>query len=106
MILSDGLWLLSPAYDLLNVKIVIPADKDDFALLLGGKKKRQTRAYFEDFGKRLGLNTMQIRSVLKRLLKIETKSVELINKSFLSEELKLAYFNTISSQVERLKELT
>jgi serine/threonine-protein kinase HipA len=36
MYLSDMGWVLSPAYDLLNLKIVLPDDKDDTALLLGG----------------------------------------------------------------------
>jgi serine/threonine-protein kinase HipA len=31
-------WTLSPAYDLLNVKMILPKDKEDSALLLGGKK--------------------------------------------------------------------
>ena len=40
MWLSDIGWVLSPAYDLLNVKIILPKDDEDLALLLGGKKKK------------------------------------------------------------------
>ena len=39
MWLSDIGWVLSPAYDLINAKIILPKDKDDTALLFGGKKK-------------------------------------------------------------------
>ncbi len=38
MLLSEMGWVLSPFYDLLNVKIILPKDKEDMALLLGGKK--------------------------------------------------------------------
>ena len=39
MLLTDIGWALSPAYDLLNVKIILPKDKDNTALLFVGKKK-------------------------------------------------------------------
>ena len=32
--------LLSPAYDLLNVNLIYPKDKDDLALTLGGRKRK------------------------------------------------------------------
>ncbi len=40
MFLSNMGWVLSPFYDLLNVKLILPTDKDDIALMLGGKKKK------------------------------------------------------------------
>ncbi len=39
MLLTDIGWALSHAYDLLNIKIIFPKDKDDTALLFGGKRK-------------------------------------------------------------------
>jgi len=53
---SDQIWSLSPAYDLLSVKLVLPKDKEDTALLLGGKKKKISTAYFDRFGNVLQLN--------------------------------------------------
>ena len=50
MWLSDMGWMLSPAYDLLNVKLILPNDDDDTALLLGGKKKNFDKGYFDRFG--------------------------------------------------------
>lgn len=63
MILSDIGWVFSPAYDLLNVKIISPQDKDDTALLLGGKKKNFNKEYFDRFGTVLNLNKKQIKTV-------------------------------------------
>lgn len=38
LILTEMGWVLSPFYGLLNVKLILPKDKDDSALMLGGKK--------------------------------------------------------------------
>lgn len=103
MILSDNGWVLSPAYDLLNVKIILPSDKDETALLLGGKKKNHSRAYFERFANQLELNNKQTQSVFKRIERWASKAQLLINKSFLSEDLKLEYIEVVSTQVAKLK---
>ena len=42
MIHTDLGWVLSPAYDLLNVAIVLPEDTEELALTLQGKKKKLT----------------------------------------------------------------
>jgi len=76
-------WVLSPAYDLLNVKLILPKDKEDTALLLGGKKENFSKSYFDRFGEVLKLNRKQIEAVYKRLDKWLPKSQEMIKSSFL-----------------------
>ena len=39
MIKSATGWVLAPAYDLLNVSIILPEDSEEMALTLEGKKK-------------------------------------------------------------------
>lgn len=102
MLCVDGVWQLSPAYDLLNVKIVLPADEDDFALNFGGKKKNQNRVYFERFGEVLKLNKKQVLSVLSRLEKWSEKADELIEQSFLSEDLKEKYRKVLKTQLGKM----
>ena len=102
MIHSDNGWVLSPAYDLLNVKIILPSDKDELALLLGGKKKNHSRAYFEGFGYQLKLNDKQIQSIFRRIEGWLPKAEQLINKSFLPEDLKLEYVEIIKTQAAKL----
>ena len=99
MLLSDMGWLLSPAYDLLNVKIILPKDDEDTALLLGGKKKNFNKGYFDRFGAVLKLNDKQINSVYKRLDNWLTKAVKLIDASFLNEQNKLQYKKLIIEHV-------
>ncbi len=91
MILSNGKWILAPAYDLLNVSIVLPEDTEELALTLGGKKKRLNRKSFNNFGEDLGLNEKQINGVYKRYMKNKSKTIKRISESFLSMEKKNGY---------------
>lgn len=99
MILSEIGWVLSPAYDLLNVKIILPLDKDDTALLLGGKKKNFNKEYFDRFGSVLNLNDKQINAVYKKLNLWLPKAKQLIENSFLNLQKKLDYDALISARV-------
>jgi len=58
-----------PAYDLLNVNLANPKDKEELALSLEGKKTKFTRRQFERFGTSLGLNNKQIYGVFNRFVK-------------------------------------
>jgi serine/threonine-protein kinase HipA len=98
MWLSDIGWELSPAYDLLNVKIILPKDDEDTALLFGGKKKNFNKKYFDRFGALLELNEKQINSVYKKLEKWLPKAIQLIDNSFLNEDAKLSYKELIKQR--------
>lgn len=99
MWLPDKIWILSPAYDLLNVKLVLPRDKDDMALLFGGKKANFNKSYFDRFGFVLKLNEKQINAVYKRLGKWLPKATQLIEMSFLTDDYKSAYNEMITHRV-------
>lgn len=104
MRLSDIGWVLSPAYDLLNVKIVLPKDQDDTALLIGGKKKNFNKGYFNRFGAVLQLNEKQITSVYKKLVAWLPKAILLIDNSFLNEQNKTKYKELINERVSLFME--
>jgi serine/threonine-protein kinase HipA len=98
MIKTSSGWSLAPAYDLLNVRIANPEDKEELALTLGGKKRRLTCAYFERFGNGLGLNQKQIQGVFKRFEKNKPKAIHWINESFLSQEMKNEYLDLLEER--------
>lgn len=98
MVLSDMGWVLSPLYDLLNVKLILPEDHDDTALMLGGKKRNFDKAYFDRFGQGLGLNNKQIKAVYTRLNKWLPDAVSLIDRSFLSDDRKESYKELIRNR--------
>lgn len=100
MFLSEIGWVLSPFYDLLNVKMILPEDKEDLGLMLGGKKENFNNGYFDRLGLVLKLNDKQVNTVYKRLIKWQPKAFQLINNSFLDEERKKEYKNLIKSRIE------
>ena len=91
LILKDEKWALAPAYDLLNVQLHLPEDKEETALTIGGKKSRLTKSDFIILGTKLGLSEKQIENVFKRFLKAEKKMLLLIEQSFLSDANKINY---------------
>jgi serine/threonine-protein kinase HipA len=66
--LNNGTCRLTPAYDLLPVKILMPEDSEELALTLNGKKKRLTRNDFLIFGERLKMTEKQIENALNRIV--------------------------------------
>lgn len=95
-------WVLSPAYDLLNVVIVNPGDKEELALTLEGKKKKLRRENFEQLAKGLDLTERQIKGVFKRFADNKTTALEWIMNSFLSEEFKEKYTELLEERYSRL----
>ncbi len=99
MFLSEMGWVLSPFYDLLNVKLILPKDKEDTALLLGGKKENFNKIYFDQLGAVLKLNDKQINAVYKRLKKWLPEAIQLIEISFLTDDYKNSYKELITQRV-------
>ncbi len=104
MFLSQAGWVLSPFYDLLNTKMILPKDKEDVALLLGGKKEHFNKGYFDRFGEVLKLNDKQINAVYRRLAKWLPGATELIDRSFLDDDRKSAYTAIITKRVQLFME--
>lgn len=103
MIKSATGWVLAPAYDLLNVSIILPEDSEEMALTLEGKKKKLKKENFINLGKGLDLTDKQINSAFNRMIKYRSKAVDWINKSFLSDEMKTVYNETLESRYNQLR---
>jgi serine/threonine-protein kinase HipA len=102
MFLSEMGWVLSPFYDLLNVKMILPKDKEDTALLLGGKKENFKKGYFDQLGLVLNLNEKQTKGVFNKLTKWLPRAIQLIEISFLEPEFQESYKKMITERVKLL----
>lgn len=100
MLLSEMGWVLSSFYDLLNVKMILPKDKEDTALLLGGKKEKFNKAYFDRLGAVLKLNDKQINAVYKRLKKWLPEATKMIDSSFLDSDKQKVYKELITERTK------
>jgi serine/threonine-protein kinase HipA len=94
---------LSPSYDLLNVAILLPDDKDELALTIGGKKKKLKRKHFEQFGIGLGLTNKQMKGTFMRMVKNKSKAIDLIDQSFLSDKMKIAYKEVLEAKYKQIE---
>ena len=70
------------------MKIILPKDHDDTALLLGGKRKNFDKGYFNRFGAVLKLNEKQINTIYKKLNTWLPQALELIDISFIDDNKK------------------
>lgn len=96
-------WVLSPAYDLLNVAIMLPEDTEEVALTILGKKRKLKYENFEEFGIGLQLTKKQIDRVFKRMSENHHKAIDWIEKSFLSNEMKTSYKNLINKRFKQIE---
>jgi serine/threonine-protein kinase HipA len=102
MIESNSGWILAPAYDLLNVAVVIPSDMEEVALSISGKKSKLTKNAFNHFGLGLGLNEKQVQGVYVRFGKKLIDAEKLVKQSFLSEGMKDNYLHIFYTRCRKL----
>jgi serine/threonine-protein kinase HipA len=98
MIVSEKKWILSPAYDLLNVAIVNSADSEELALTLEGKKRKLAMAHFIGLGTNLGLNAKQVSKVFERFDSFKKVAEDWVDRSFLSDEFKEKYLELLNQR--------
>lgn len=103
LILFGQDWVLSPAYDLLNVNLHLPEDKEEMALTIGGKKRKLTKSDFINLGLKLQLSEKQISNAFERFIKAEEKMKQTIKFSFLSPENQIKYIDLLEVRLELLK---
>lgn len=96
-------YCLTPAYDLLSTAIVMPEDKEELALTLNGKKARLRRNDFERSIISSGVSEKVIDNIAKKLRKALIKWIDLIDASFLPDDLKKQYKKLIIGRMLRLK---
>ena len=95
-------YILSPAYDLVATALVNPADDEDLALTLNGKKKKLNKSDFVHALSSAGLDAKQQENIFKKLKKALPNWIEFINHSFISADLKKDYIGLIQERLERL----
>ena len=94
---------LAPANDLLNIAIANHEDKEESALPLSGRK---TKLCLDDFLKAattMGLEENVVLRLIASFNKALPKWQALIRDSFLSEDMKSAYLELVTSRLARLQ---
>ena len=81
-------YILSPAYDLLPVNLLMPEDREQTALTLNGKKAGITKKDFLIYADHAGIGEAVAEKMIQSLLAKEKKLLQLCEESFLPEDMK------------------
>ena len=93
---------LSPAYDLVNTVLVNPADEEDMALTLNGRKKKLKKQDFVAAMNTLKVEEKQQENIFNKMAKAMPKWQELIDRSFMTEAYKEQYKTILTERMNRL----
>lgn len=104
VIIAGGKVQLAPAYDFLNTSIVLTGDIEEIALPIKGKKSNLSREVLINyFGKdRCGLTDKTIEKILNTVKIALPSWFDLIDKSFLTMEMKGKYIMLLQKRIEIL----
>lgn len=95
--------LLSPGYDMVATALVNPADREELALTLNGRKNKLTRQDFEASFGQMGLDTRQQANIFRKMLTARSAWQQMIDNSFLSPDHKIRFKSLLDQRFERLK---
>lgn len=82
---------LTPAYDLLSTKLVIPEDTEELALTLNGKKRKLKRSDFDNLLKTMKVEDKVIENTYNKFRKVLPLWYDFIDISFLPNQMKIDY---------------
>ncbi|NLD23092.1 MAG: HipA domain-containing protein [Bacteroidales bacterium] len=94
--------VFSPAYDLVATALVNPADDEDLALTLNGKRKKINRSDFIKAFTTIGLDVKQQENIFNKMEKAFPKWKQMIDISFLNQDWKEMYKELIEERFRRL----
>ena len=93
---------LSPAYDLVATALVNPADNEDLALTLNGKKRKINRKDFATVISASGIDKKQEENIYRRMEKASGIWLDFIDHSFLDRKMKKDYKELITARFNRI----
>ena len=82
---GSGKYVLSPAYDLLPVNVIMPEDKEQFVLAMNGKKMNLRRKDFMVFADECGISRTSAEKMIGLLVKKKETFISMCRASFLPE---------------------
>lgn len=100
---GSGEYVLSPAYDLLPVNANMPADKEQFALAMNGKKQNLRKGDFLKFADTCGISRQTAEKLIENLVKLTSKWIAMCDKSLLPDDLKDRLRKIIAERSEVLQ---
>ena len=100
---GSGEYHLSPAYDLLPVNIIMPEDKEEFALPINGKKRNIHRKDFLIFAAGCGIAKLAAEKMIEQLISMVPIFIEMCCNSLMPQDMKEAFIELVDKRVSALR---
>ena len=101
---EEGKYGLAPAYDLVNTALVNPSDNEELALTLNGKKSNLKYTDFVQAFETLKMQVKVLDNMLHNFYYCRKEMAEMVNRSFLSTEMKSGYLEVMTNRFELVPE--
>lgn len=85
---ETGQYVLSPAYDLLPVNVILPADQEQFALTMNGKKRNLRRGDFHRFAAECNIPSAAADKMIARMVSYRERLLTMCAESMMPEHRK------------------
>ena len=100
---GSGVYHLSPAYDLLPVNIIMPEDKEEFALPINGKKNNIHRKDFLIFATGYGIAKLAAEKMIEQLISMVPVFIDMCRNSLMPQDMKEAFIELVDKRVSVLR---
>lgn len=96
-------FVLSEAYDMLPVNLVLPEDTDETALTLREKRSNFKKEDFLQFAQSCGIPDSAAQAMIKRCIKSLDKAINICEESYITPAQKSAFIALMTERIEKLK---
>ena len=103
MVEGSNKYVLSAAYDMLSTNVVIPADKEQLALTINGKKQNIRRKDFIILADSIGITEKSAEKMIEKVVKLKDKYIAMCRDSYMPDDMKETLENLIENRVAILK---
>lgn len=101
---KGGKYILTPTYDQVSTKVVMPEDREEMALTLNGFQKKLLVYDFREAMLQTGIDEVVANRILSNFAQFKDKWMECIEASFISDNQKEQFKALIEERLERLNE--
>ena len=96
-------YVLSEAYDMLPVNVIIPEDDEQLALTVNGKKHNIRRNDFLKFAETAGLPRDAAMKMIRKIISMQSKYLRACEASYLPDDLKERFRSLIEARTDMLR---
>ncbi len=99
---GSGTYILSAAYDLLPVNVLMPEDSEQFALTMNGKRKNLHRNDFLKFADSCGIERHVAERLIQMMISKKSKLIAMTRQSFMPEDMQEDLIRLIEERIAAL----